>query len=165
MLLSFNSFGQQIVDLCQDEQTTFTYYCTPRAQGWEINGNYISNQEYITITWDSLGFHTISASGECHIAQYTVNVLGCYIFFPSSFTPNGDGLNDFWKPEMYGVKDITWYIFDRWGLQLYKATGNDSWNGTYLGGPCQNDVYVWLAQWYYIKGGIHSQNGRVTISR
>lgn len=169
MLLSFYSSGQQVVNICQDERTTFTYYCQG-ANSWFLDGDLISSDSSVTINWDSTGNYTLIASNECFNTQYTITVLGCYVLFPSSFSPNGDGLNDFWKPEGEGIEDIRWYIFDRWGLQLYAANGkDDSWDGCmwYQGTrrPCQADVYVWLAEWYYKTGGLNSKNGRVTIVR
>lgn len=52
-------------------------------------------------------------------------------FIPAAFTPNGDGLNDFF--EIQGLQDVTdvrMTIFDRWGQVIFDGQGKDAkWNG------------------------------------
>jgi gliding motility-associated-like protein len=55
---------------------------------------------------------------------------------PNAFSPNGDGLNDEFKPffvSKSGYVIKRFQIFDRWGKLVYKAsnTKNASWNGRY----------------------------------
>lgn len=172
--------GQQVVSLCRDSVRTFTYYSfTNSLGGWTyyINGQFVSDQYQFTITWDTVGtYHIVGIfSNGCGSVsdEYVVNVLDCIentLFFPNAFTPNGDGINDYWKPEGIGIDELTWYIFDRWGLEIYVAHGGkDRWDGCMWNGgerrPCQADVYVWLARWKYITGGWNSKTGRVTIAR
>jgi gliding motility-associated-like protein len=179
-VLSATTKGQQVVSLCEDSNRTFTYYAFCNSIGqwtYYINGEYVSNQYQFTITWDVVGsYHIVGIfDNGCGQAsnEYIVNVLECLqyaIYFPNTFTPDGDGLNDYWSPIGIGIENIRWYIFDRWGLQIYAAYGkDDKWDGCMWHDgkrrPCQSDVYVWLAEWNYIKGGWHSQNGRVTIAR
>ena len=74
-----------------------------------------------------------------------VEVSPIYIVVPNTFTPNGNGVNDLFKPEMIGVAQMEMYIFNRWGELLYSwdyLTG--SWDGTYKGDKVQQGVYVWL---------------------
>jgi gliding motility-associated-like protein len=74
-----------------------------------------------------------------------VEVSPVYIVVPNTFTPNGNGVNDVFKPEMLGVAQLEFYIFNRWGELLYSWTDlNGSWDGTYKGEKVQQGVYVWL---------------------
>ena len=54
------------------------------------------------------------------------------LFIPTAFTPDNDGVNDFFKPVLRSV-DIDRYslsIFDRWGNIIWQTTDiEDSWNG------------------------------------
>jgi gliding motility-associated-like protein len=79
--------------------------------------------------------------------QKEVVINGLYLFYvPNTFTPNGDGNNDYFIPTGDGV-DWTKYnlmIFDRWGEKLFET--NDimqGWDGTFNGTPVQTGVYIW----------------------
>ncbi len=69
------------------------------------------------------------------------------VFIPNAFTPNGDGLNDQFMPFASGDylnADYQMRIFDRWGNKLlFSGDINQGWNGTYKGGLCERDVYVY----------------------
>jgi len=107
--------------------------------------------------------HTYSDTGTYLVELIVMNSLGCsdtmeltvviegdYIFFaPNSFSPNGDGLNDFFFPQGVGIdnNDFEFYVFDRWGDQIFKSTDlNLQWDGRANKGPdiAQQDVYIWL---------------------
>lgn len=182
LLLSLSTKSQQIVRLCPDEQTTFTYYSHANTNGfwvWTVNDDTLSKSNSITITWDSVGVYDIVVTfyTDCSLIpeKYKVTVLECLrsaIYFANAFTPNGDGINDGWRPIGFGITEIKWYIFDRWGLQIYEANGieeSDAWDGCMLHdgkrNPVQADVYVWLANWKDAKGKFGSRTGRVTIVR
>ena len=68
------------------------------------------------------------------------------VFIPSAFTPNGDGVNDYFKPigSWDGVTSFNFKVFNRWGENIF--TSNNSlmkWDGTYKGVPCHMGVYVY----------------------
>lgn len=55
-------------------------------------------------------------------------------FIPTSFTPNGDGLNDIFEINSAYVQNCNLQVFDRWGKLLYNKSGNSnvSWDGSNL---------------------------------
>lgn|GEM_PF-1630907 len=65
---------------------------------------------------------------------YTFN-LPAAAFIPSAFTPNNDGINDIFKPELRFVQSGAMIIYDRWGSIVFEtdnlATG---WDGTEASG-------------------------------
>jgi gliding motility-associated-like protein len=77
----------------------------------------------------------------------TVVVNGIYLFYvPNSFTPDGDGTNDLFRPYGEGIdfSQYTMEIFDRWGEKLFSTSNAErGWDGTYKGKPVQNGTYVW----------------------
>ncbi|MBC8045323.1 MAG: gliding motility-associated C-terminal domain-containing protein [Fimbriimonadaceae bacterium] len=74
------------------------------------------------------------------------------IFIPNTFTPNGDGLNDYflaYGPDVIGIKNMR--IYDRWGELLFEANDIDitdpesGWDGTARGGYQLTDgVYAYI---------------------
>jgi gliding motility-associated-like protein len=77
----------------------------------------------------------------------TIVVNGIYLFYvPNSFTPDGDGTNDLFRPYGEGIdfSQYTMEIFDRWGEKLFSTSNAErGWDGTYKGKPVQNGTYVW----------------------
>lgn len=71
------------------------------------------------------------------------------LYIPNSFSPNGDGVNDIFKPVMVGnFQDLQMYIFDRWGQMVYYSTDlSDGWDGTFKGQRAMEDVYVLKIQY------------------
>lgn len=63
--------------------------------------------------------------------------------YPSFFTPNGDGFNDYWTiPYFSFLSGARIYLFDRYGKLLTALSGAlPSWDGTYGGRPLPADDY------------------------
>lgn len=78
------------------------------------------------------------------------------IFFPNVFTPNDDGINDFFNifSEQTGAFDI--YIHDRWGNKVFEAQGitsnnqSDGWDGQFNGKQVQQGVYAYYGIYYKV---------------
>ncbi len=66
------------------------------------------------------------------------------IYAPNAFTPDGDGINDFFTLKGLGIENAKLYIFNRWGELLFETDDLSSgWDGTYQGKPVPLGVYVW----------------------
>ncbi|CAM1341225.1 T9SS type B sorting domain-containing protein [Tenacibaculum amylolyticum] len=64
--------------------------------------------------------------------------------FPSYFTPNEDGINDYWKvTSELTIKNI--YIFNRYGTLLSTPTPENGWDGLINGQKAPSNTY-----WYKI---------------
>lgn len=89
-----------------------------------------------------------------------------YIYVPNTFTPNDDGLNDYFKVEGIGIGKFNLEIFNRWGELVFASTDmNHSWDGTYKGEKIKNtDVFVYhlSSQGLYSKEYMQKE-GRVTL--
>lgn len=59
--------------------------------------------------------------------------------FPPYFSPNGDGINDYWqyvKPILDPLPLTTIYIYDRYGKILANfSPDSEGWNGRYNNNP------------------------------
>ena len=90
------------------------------------------------------------------------------LLMPNAFSPNGDGINDIYKPKS-GYQNITEfraYIFNRWGQKLFEwtdpATG---WDGTYKGSPVKDGVYFCLVKAKGADGKIYNFKKDVNLLR
>jgi gliding motility-associated-like protein len=104
----------------------------------------------------------------------TVKVLcdGSQLFIPNTFTPNGDGQNDFFFAREVGIDHIASFrIFSRWGELLFERSNmpvNDEragWNGTYNGQILNPDVYVYVIEASCDTGEPLRMKGDVTLIR
>lgn len=81
-----------------------------------------------------------------------IKVLPCqpdFVFVPTVFTPNGDGLNDKLFVRGKALKKLTTFIVtNRWGNVVFSTNNiKEGWDGTFRGQLCPTDAYVW-----YVKG-------------
>lgn len=66
------------------------------------------------------------------------------LFVPTAFTPDGDGLNDSFLPQVQGALEYELLLYDRWGVLYFQTTDpKESWDGTYRGAPSPVDTYIW----------------------
>lgn len=105
----------------------------------EPNPNYEYALDYGTLQSSNVftnvnpGDHivTVTDSNGCSNLSTTISVIG----YPTYFTPNGDGFNDFWN--IIGLENqpsSKIYIFDRYGKLLKQISSKSlGWDGTYNG--------------------------------
>lgn len=89
-------------------------------------------------------------------------------FVPSAFTPNGDGLNDEFKPHFDNEKILTYrlIVINSWGMVVYESNNpNEGWNGTFGGTECTTGIYSWEIVAYLTNAKEHYFRGTVTILR
>ncbi|MDN3547644.1 PKD-like domain-containing protein [Mucilaginibacter aquaedulcis] len=83
---------------------------------------------------------------------------------PNTFTPNADGINDFWEIKgLIAYQDAVIDIFNRYGTKLYHSVGyNQPWDGTFNGQALSPGTY-----YYIINTKVNNQilSGPVTILR
>ncbi|HSG67392.1 MAG TPA: gliding motility-associated C-terminal domain-containing protein [Bacteroidales bacterium] len=89
------------------------------------------------------------------------------IWFPNSFTPNGDGINESFKPVYDNVDVYQIRIFNRWGQLVFESNNiNNGWDGKLNGELCPGGVYVFISEYTdNQKGVVNTVNGSVTLLR
>ncbi|MCX7606361.1 MAG: gliding motility-associated C-terminal domain-containing protein [Bacteroidia bacterium] len=70
------------------------------------------------------------------------------LMLPNSFTPNGDGLNDIFRPFIYrNIRSIRCWIYDRWGGLVAESEDiNRLWDGLRNGRPAIEGTYFYLIE-------------------
>jgi len=91
-----------------------------------------------------------------------------YYELPNVFTPNGDGVNDLFKPFPYKfVEKIDLTIYNRWGNEVFKTTDPDiNWNGLDFEShkPVSDGVYYYVCDVYEKRlSGVEVRNIAGTI--
>lgn len=70
------------------------------------------------------------------------------IYVPNAFTPNGDGLNDYFEVKAANIHTYKLEIFNQWGEMIYHSDNPKiHWDGTYMNKPCPADVYVYVIKY------------------
>lgn len=93
----------------------------------------------------SPGEHTISVTDQmnCTHISKDIFVLG----YPKYFTPNGDGINDYWRIESANTMEMYISVYDRFGKLLHSMRSNGTgWDGTYKGNRLPATDY-----WFQVK--------------
>jgi gliding motility-associated-like protein len=89
------------------------------------------------------------------------------MYIPNSFTPNGDGLNEYFSLHFNDrVTDVEIHIFDRWGYELFSAsTLSFQWDGTYASAPAPMGVYVYRVNYRNDDNTDHQLIGHINLIR
>jgi gliding motility-associated-like protein len=93
----------------------------------------------------------VSDSAGC-FAKDTINVklfkIEPDILVPSGFTPDGDGLNDVFRPIAVGMRSVSAFrVYNRWGQLMFSTTvAGQGWNGNFHGAAQDAGTYVWYAE-------------------
>jgi gliding motility-associated-like protein len=87
------------------------------------------------------------------------------IAVPDVFTPNGDLVNDLFKPVLSFVPtEYHLVITDRHGRIIFETgNGDASWDGSFNGSPVGQDVYLWHLKVRAPGGSVINRTGAVTV--
>lgn len=86
---------------------------------------------------------------------------------PNVFTPNGDGVNDIFKPIKFkGMNQGKMIILNRWGNTVFETNDiTNGWDGTYNSTPCTEGVYYWKVVYTDIFEETKTEHGFFTLIR
>lgn len=87
------------------------------------------------------------------------------ITMPNVFTPNNDGINDYFETGKVITNFYELTIYDRFGIQVFKS-GNqlEVWDGTYNGNNCSDGVYFYSLKYNFCTEP-REKNGFVQLAR
>ena len=169
-------------------QANFYFVTEEPMQGLLVQFENASQNAW-TYTWEfgdgSTSFlvnpnHTYLQAGPYEITLIATDQKGCidsiskwitiaperYIYLPNSFTPDADGLNDYFFGRFIGLMSARFYIFNRWGEEVFSSTNlNFVWDGTYEGLPVQVGTYTWYLVYEIEKGIYKDLSGHVNVIR
>ena len=149
---SFDIENKETVAESDIESTAFDQY-NSYLVNFEIQFWNRSFGDILTYYWDfgdgSESFeenpkHIYQAKGEYEITLIVTDVFGCavevkkkitvfdyYLVVPNIFSPNGDGINDYFFPRFVGIESLEFWILNKWGENIYYTDDLNSqgWDG------------------------------------
>jgi gliding motility-associated-like protein len=155
----------------------------------QLNAADVNGSGFVNYTWTpSAGLNTIVVQNPVAIVNrdivYVVTARtanGCEarddisikvfnapdIFVPTGFTPNGDGLNDIFKPVYAGIRELKLFsVFSRWGELVFTTKDQSAgWNGMYKGRNQDANVFVWQVEGVDYNGNVIRRKGTVALIR
>jgi gliding motility-associated-like protein len=93
------------------------------------------------------------------------------LWMPNAFTPDGNGLNDVFKPatQRNTLEPYLLQVYNRWGQLIFSSSDPDrGWDGTFNGKPCSTGNYAYILQYREgVEGSSKSitMKGRVTLMK
>jgi gliding motility-associated-like protein/uncharacterized repeat protein (TIGR01451 family) len=101
------------------------------------NGQFTYTPRIGFVGTDYFEYRICDQPGLCDVGRVTLNVAGCEIFIPNGFSPNNDGINDYFEMLCFQGKytDVKIEIYNRWGHIVYQKEdygnldrwGSDAW--------------------------------------
>lgn len=137
---------------------TFVFYDTSydAAQwDWYFGDGYTASQQYVQHTYEEAGTFpvvlTVTSEHGCVDAlQKNVSIEDFFnVYVPNTFTPDGDGVNEVFLPEMSGkafIENYKFQVIDRWGTIIFETNDPDApWVGDTRDGLyyAKDDAYNW----------------------
>ena len=124
--------------------------------------------------------HLYKSTGTWDVYLYATSIFGCKDTtnaivnslilplwdVPNAFTPNGDGKNDVFYVNAYGVDLMDFRIFNRFGQLIFEsANPSIGWDGTYKGVPQPMDAYAYTLLIKFSDGKEVKSSGNITLIR
>ena len=89
------------------------------------------------------------------------------IDLPNVFTPNGDGVNDVFRPlRPANSSEFTLVIFNRWGHKVFEPTNIElGWDGTINGQDAPDANYIYSVTYKSCGGSNSEKRGALKLLR
>ncbi|HVM87872.1 MAG TPA: gliding motility-associated C-terminal domain-containing protein [Puia sp.] len=97
------------------------------------------------------GIYSVIAQNGCGtdtaIVKIDFRACECDLTLPDAFTPNGDGVNETFRP-LHPCNMTNYYmkIFNRYGQLIFESSNlMKGWDGTYGGIKADSGAYIWMS--------------------
>jgi gliding motility-associated-like protein len=122
--------------------------------------------------------HIFPETGTFNVCLTAQNEAGCsntscqpvraliqpLIDVPNAFTPGKFGVNSIIKVQGFGIKEMHWIIYNRWGQKLFESTSQKvGWDGTFKGKVQPLEVYAYTLDVTFSDGRKFRKTGDITL--
>lgn len=130
-------------------------------EGQKVKGVFLEPTQVVLTVYNQYG---------CYDSDTTVVQTKpcCEVFTPNAFSPNGDGLNEYFNPQLQlGQILLEMKVFDRYGKLIYNNTNlKKGWDGRYdNGSEAGTDVYMYYIKYTCSDGKIYEKKESVSLIR
>jgi gliding motility-associated-like protein len=111
-----------------------------------------------------------SVGGGCRSVDTVNLVKKCdviEIYVPSAFTPDGNAINDYLLPKLFGFSKLNYFrVYNRFGQLLYSMNSDQpGWDGKVKGKYVNIQTVVWILEAVDAYGQIHKRQGTTVLIR
>ncbi len=115
-------------------------------------------------------YYAIITINGCSSTDSIIVANDCYMDIPNAFTPNNDGLNDYFFPRNLLTRGLTAFslqIFNRWGQLIFETQNLDGrgWDGRFNDAPQPEGVFIYIIDATFKDGQKEHRQGNVTLLR
>lgn len=140
---------------------------------WDFGNGVTSSESSPTIVYEIGGDYSIalrceSVDGCVDSARYQFIKVNdeLTVYIPNSFSPNGDGVNDFFEVFTKGAASLKMKVFNRIGEKVFESENDQlKWDGYYKGVLQEAGNYVYQIQVFSKYKTVKTYKGTVTIIR
>ncbi|MEO6454072.1 MAG: PKD domain-containing protein, partial [Ginsengibacter sp.] len=139
---------------------------------WKFGDGDTSNQENPRHIFPATGTYNVCLTVQneagcsddtCQPVQSLINPL---IDVPSAFTPGKFGVNSIVKVQGFGIAEMHWKIYNRWGQNIFESTSQAlGWDGKFKGKIQPLDVYAYTLDVIFSDGKKFRKTGDITLLR
>ncbi|WP_298713638.1 gliding motility-associated C-terminal domain-containing protein [Chitinophaga sp.] len=118
------------------------------------------------------GWYAVVAENVCNRSVDSILVsftpCDCEMYFPTGFSPNGDGYNDYFRPKYRcNIGNYKLSIYNRVGNFIFHTSDPQvAWTGQYNGKPASIGTYVWMVEYVDLSNlKYYRKTGTITLLR
>jgi len=139
---------------------------------WDLGNGALTNEVNAGFTYVSPGTYPITLK--------VTNIVGCEavmtemldiekgfrVTMPSAFTPNLDGLNDYFRPTLENIISLHLIVYNKYGSVVFETRDLDGeWDGSLDLVPLPQDSYLYEITYVAESGVARTSRGKVAMLR
>lgn len=144
------AYAGKDVKIHRGQSVTLNGLATGKTHYWTPSTGLSSDTALNVVIWPAQDItytlHSITGA-PCNFEATDDVFIRVYdkVVIPNTFTPNNDGVNDYWNIEALGTYPAAdTQVFNRQGIRIFQAKGYDKpWDGTFAGKPLPAAAYYY----------------------
>ncbi len=135
---------------------------------WLLDGQLVSTEKDWAHRFGALGRYELCLAIKNEYCEDTLcrEIIFPIVDVPNAFTPNGDGNNDTLFVRGFGVLELDFRLYNRWGQLVFETQAlSQGWDGKFHGEEQDMDVYVYILNALLENNEKVSKKGNITLIR